>query len=427
MFSYSSIRRCIRLLFVLILGFIFLGSSSLPPGDRLAQARAYTRGIEFDYIGWVFKAWQIKINQFALGAEKYLAGDVRKQIVLEYLELVARTQQLESQINLIYADPNILNPTDASRAQRRQLEVLLERRARVDPVAEGILQSQIAEVVAELGLAMGGQPVPPVLYRGTPLPKALIISPRYTIRADLDISIIPDLTIEEHAELEDRIDQALDVSSLMVNIGGVGLYPTMVYQTSNLEWLSEVVAHEWVHNFLTLRPLGVNYLTSPELRTINETTASIAGKEIGLAVLERFYPELVPEPAPPPPLAAETAQKPQAAPVFEYYAEMRQTRVTVDRLLEEGKIEEAEEYMRQRRVVFWENGYRHLRKLNQAYFAFYGAYADHPEGGAAGEDPVGAAVRTLRAQSSSLAEFVKRISWISSFGQLQQAVDELTH
>jgi hypothetical protein len=62
-----------------------------------------------------------------------------------------------------------------------------------------------------------------------------------------------------------------------------------------------------------------------------------------------------------------------------------------------------------------------IRKLNQAYFAFYGAYADTP-GGAAGEDPVGPAVRALRQQSASLADFLNRISWMTSFDQLQAAV-----
>ena len=100
---------------------------------------------------------------------------------------------------------------------------------------------------------------------------------------------------------------------------------------------------------------------------------------------------------------------------------MRETRVTADQLLAEGKIEEAEQYMEQRRVVFWEHGYQ-IRKLNQAYFAFYGAYADHPGGGAAGSNPVGEAVQALRERSGSLAEFINRISWISSFEQLQKVV-----
>ena len=103
---------------------------------------------------------------------------------------------------------------------------------------------------------------------------------------------------------------------------------------------------------------------------------------------------------------------------------MHITRLAVDSLLAEGKIEQAETYMELRRRVFWENGY-HIRKLNQAYFAFHGAYADQP-GGAAGasEDPAGEAVRALRANSASLAEFLNRISWMWTFKQLQQAVSK---
>jgi len=66
------------------------------------------------------------------------------------------------------------------------------------------------------------------------------------------------------------------------------------------------------------------------------------------------------------------------------------------------------------------NGYL-LRKLNQAYFAFYGAYADVP-GGAAGEDPVGPAVRALRERSTSLADFIHRIARMNSFEDLQAAL-----
>jgi hypothetical protein len=165
------------------------------------------------------------------------------------------------------------------------------------------------------------------------------------------------------------------------------------------------------------------YDFTPELRTMNETTASIVGNEIGSLVLQRYYPELVD--AAPSPLQLASVQPPSPhpegeAPPFDFRAEMHTTRVTVDEMLAEGKIEEAEAYMEARREIFWENGYT-IRKLNQAYFAFYGAYADVP-GGAAGEDPVGPAVRELRAQSASLAEFVKRISWMTSFEQLQAAI-----
>jgi hypothetical protein len=106
---------------------------------------------------------------------------------------------------------------------------------------------------------------------------------------------------------------------------------------------------------------------------------------------------------------------------FDYRKEMHETRVRTDQLLSEGKILEAEKYMEARRQFFWDNGYP-MRKLNQAYFAFYGAYADVP-GGPAGEDPVGPAVRKLREESESLADFIFRISRMTTFDDLLIATE----
>jgi hypothetical protein len=195
----------------------------------------------------------------------------------------------------------------------------------------------------------------------------------------------------------------------------------MVLQSSNINYLAEVVSHEWIHNYLTLRPLGVNYLTSPEMRTVNETVASIAGQEIGRALVARYYPEYLPPP-PEPIQATPPPSEPAEPPAFDFRAEMAETRITTDELLSQGKIEEAEAYMEERRQFLWENGYR-LRKINQAYFAFFGAYAASP-GGAAGEDPVGESVRRFRTQSPNLADFVNRISWIISLDQLNELVEQ---
>jgi hypothetical protein len=96
---------------------------------------------------------------------------------------------------------------------------------------------------------------------------------------------------------------------------------------------------------------------------------------------------------------------------------MRTTRVEVDRLLAESRIMEAEQYMEARRQLFWQNGFP-IRKINQAYFAFYGAYNDAPGGGAAGEDPVGPAVVAYRARFAHLSDFLRAIAWVDSFEKL---------
>ena len=414
-----SLKRWITILMVLVVGSLLLAFSNYPQGDELQRIRAFSRPLEFDYVGWTLNALGTKLGQVALGAADTLTPEEQSQLVLEYLELIDRIDQADRRLNEIYADPEITNPESASRLLRQQLSDLEAQRELLGPVAESILQGQVSQIVAELGLTVGGQPVPPVLFHSTPLPTALIVSPRDEIKQLHNISLEPNIHVDQRTKMEDSIDQAFDVSSLIVDVGGIGVYPTMITETSNLNFLTEVIAHEWVHNFLSLRPLGLNYFTNPELRTMNETAAALAGKEIGLAVMERFYPELVPPP--PPPETPSDPGDPPPPPTFDYRDEMRQTRVTADRLLAEGKIEEAEQYMESRRQVFWEHGYR-IRKLNQAYFAFYGAYADAP-GGAAGEDPVGEAVRALYASSPSLESFLKRIAWMTSFEDLLNSLD----
>jgi hypothetical protein len=109
--------------------------------------------------------------------------------------------------------------------------------------------------------------------------------------------------------------------------------------------------------------------------------------------------------------------------MFDFRVEMHLTRVTVDELLEQGDIEEAEAYMEARRQIFWQNGY-YIRRINQAYFAFHGAYADQP-GGAAGDDPVGAAVRELWALLDSPVEFLRTMAWMDDYSDLQVALVEL--
>jgi hypothetical protein len=267
-----------------------------------------------------------------------------------------------------------------------------------------------------MGIAKLGDPIPPILFHSTPLPKALIVSPRDQIKQEVNLSLLADLTTEQITTLESEVETNTNSSALVVDVGGIGVYPTMVMRSSNQTWVFDVVAHEWTHNYLTLRPLGLNYDKTPELRTMNETAASIAGNEISQEVLRKFYPEL---------LAIETGAPKVGAPrqatnPFDFRAEMHTTRVRVDQLLSEGKVTEAEQYMEERRTVFVNQGYQ-IRKLNQAYFAFYGAYAEQP-GGAAGEDPVGPAVRKLREQSASLADFLTTISKMNSFQQLQSAV-----
>ena len=390
------------------------------------RVRAYTRNIEFDYVSWMLNAAQLKIQQGAVGMPGYLDRESSTVVVMDYLHTTQLVIQTEDALNKIFADPTITDKETASAHIRAELDKLTNQQTALAPIAEAVLQGQVSQVAADFGLTTLGQPIPTVLFHSTPVPNALIVSPRDHIEQTVNISVSPDLTIDQQSALEDRTDKGLNVSSLVVPIGGVGVYPTMIMSTTDLTWLTSTIAHEWTHNYLEFRPLGLLYDNSPELRTMNETTADISGGEIGAEVIKRFYPELSSAIMPNSDLLAFPMVHPNPGgmqrPPFDFRAEMHTTRVNVDAMLAAGKIADAEAYMEQRRQLFVKNGY-YIRKLNQAYFAFYGAYADVP-GGAAGEDPVGPAVRALRAQSKSLADFINRIAWMTSFDQLKKAVGQ---
>jgi hypothetical protein len=407
------------------IGLMTLTYSAPRPADEVDRVRAYTRNIEFDYISWMLNAMRLKLQQGAAGIPGYLDRQESQVAVTDYLHLTQRIMQAEDALNRIYADASVKDKESASAQVRAELDGLYQRQVALAPLAEAVLQGQVSQVAADFGLTTLGQPIPSVLYHSTPVPDALIVSPRDHIEQVANISLRPGLTLDQQVALEDRVDQGLNDSALVVPIGGVGVYPTMIMRTTDLTWLVSTIAHEWTHNYLELRPLGLLYDQTPELRTMNETTADISGNEIGAEVIRLYYPELAA--APPVPGAVSFPQgHPNPGdllrPPFDFRAEMHTTRVTVDALLAQGRIEQAESYMEERRQVFVRNGYA-IRELNQAYFAFYGAYADVP-GGAAGEDPVGPAVRALRAQSQSLADFINRIAWMTSFDELKKTVGQ---
>lgn len=402
---------------------LLLTYSSVRLQDPLQQVRRFTRVAEFDFLTWTLDAAAVKVSQASLGTSGYLDRVQGREAVLEYLRLVRVSEEQQAGLAEVYADASL---DDRQAAAAPLAARLAETRAELhdlQPAVEAVLQEQVAVVLADLGLGIGGAVFPPVSFQFSRLPDALIVSPRTAIRQDANIQLAPGMPLEEHIALERRVEVALDVSALVVPVGGIGTYPTMVQETTSLDWVLETVVHEWVHNYLSLRPLGLSYDASPELRTMNETVASLLGTEIGGQVLRRYYPELAPPPAPPPQASVAPAEPAAVSepPPFDFRAEMHTTRVHVDALLAAGAVEEAEAYMEARRRVFYDQGYHFLRKLNQAYFAFYGAYADEP-GGAAGEDPVGGAVRALRARTDSALTFLRRMAWMGDYADLTRAL-----
>jgi hypothetical protein len=419
--SLARVRTFGVLIAVLLASSILLTASSAQVLDRRDQVQRFTRQLEFDYLGWTTRALGRKLGQFGLGASGFLSDEDRNQVVLDYLELVRVADRINGDLMSTLSDPNLPNPELTARPISEDLASVRKQLEDLKPLAETVLQENVAVVLEDQGLGVGGTPFPPVAFQFSELPVALIVSPRDAIQQDANLHLDPGMNLEEQIALESQVEDELDVSALVVGIGGLSTYPTMIQETTSIQWLAETIVHEWAHHYLVFRPLGLGYDQSPETRSINETVAGIVGREIGREVLARYYPEFLPD-APPEPAPVTAIIPTSEPPAFDFRAEMRETRLRVDELLAAGRIEEAEQYMETRRQFFWDHGYRHIRRINQAYFAFYGAYADSPRG-EAGEDPIGEAVRAAWDKIQDPAEFLRKMAWVTTLEGVQAIID----
>jgi hypothetical protein len=163
---------------------------------------------------------------------------------------------------------------------------------------------------------------------------------------------------------------------------------------------------------LMFKPLGRRWFAGGELQSINETVANIFGQEIGDLALEELTGEHFERALWVPPTVR--VREEPAPDVFDFRREMRETRTALEVLLEDGLVDEAEVFLEERRLEFVARGYQ-IRKLNNAWFAFNGTYADS----AASISPIEGQLRTIRADSGDLAEFLGRVSGISEVGELE--------
>ncbi|MCB8926803.1 MAG: hypothetical protein H6652_14400 [Ardenticatenaceae bacterium] len=409
-------------LLLLTLFFLFAFTREWPPFDDEYYRITQLVGLrQFDFFSWELSAFADKAEGILANSDAFLDESQRQQTVLDFLDLVRQVQQLDGQINQIYTDPTVTDPAAATAVLQTELAQKREEMAAIQPVAEAIVQDQVGQVLVDEGFGVLNQAWPPVMMRMTPLPSLLIVSPRDHIERIYGISLVPGLSTAEMDALETAIFEQLNLSALVVPIGGMGTYPAMIMETSSINWLAEVTSHEWSHHWLSFFPVGWNY-GDPQVRIINETIASIFDQEIGSRVIERYYPEYVPPPAPAT-LPAQTAPtSPVEPPAFDFGAELAATRIHTEELLAMGDIEGAEAYMEAQRQVFLQNGYG-IRKLNQAYFAFHGAYAAVP--GATGSDPTGPMLLDIQASVDSPREFMETVAPITTFADLEEIWNEV--
>lgn len=351
--------------------------------------------------------WQIK-SIFDSERPEAKASSDEVKTVIDHFAIVEQKRQVKRELTAV----TIGNQPGDAGALSDEIGKLQSQTVASKSSVASILKQQLGDTIAGLDIhnPFEGQLLrlkfhfPPLNFRLEKPPHLLVISPRDRIESMREITLRQDLTGEEIIAIEAQADK-LGISSLVVELGGFsGTYPTFVTSEGGLRFTLDAAAEEWLHQYLAFKPLGFGYLLDVtgirrnyEIATLNETIASLAAKEIGTIVMAKYYPDTT------------EGERLPGKPGFDFNKEMREIRQAVDSLLAEGKIEAAEKLMEEKRQYLAANGH-YLRKLNQAYFAFYGTYADRPDS----VSPIGAEVRQLRAKSSSLKEFLETAATLRS-------------
>ena len=422
----SKARKALACSLLLLLLLLALNRDSLHPADYFGyRTDPLTGPHKFDWSAYEARTIWEKLTSQAFGIDEphVLDDDQRVRTVREYFALVQEIGRLEGEIAIKRAKEGEAADTESLQAQ---LEEVRAERLRSENLVENIIRRQVEQVLLSQEITLRlpllqSRVVPPVEFEFQSSPDFLVISRRDKIERIGNVSLQPGLSLERIEEIEDYTDQ-LDVSSLVVPTGGVGAYPTVIVENTSLDFAIRVVIHEWTHNYLFFHPLGQHYADSQELTSMNETVASMVEDELSLELARRYYRDIYEGRMAALAHEASGPSEQVHEDEFSFNAQMRKTRLRVEELLAAGNVEEAEAYMEQRRQKLVEMGY-YIRKLNQAYFAFYGSYAAG-KGWAAETNPIGEQMHSLRERSPSLADFLFTVARMSTYQDLQEELTE---
>ena len=397
-----------------LISFCLLGAGCTVTKDFNQRLGQIVRPYRFHIAQWEASTLVKEAKQAICGREN-VAGDELEE-VKDYFDTVERIKALTSEIEAIKAG----NKTGELAPLETELSELQRKRSSLVDVAERVIARQIREILVQQGIYHPADKYlrlkitfPPIDFKLERPPHFLVISPRDRIESMREIVLRQEVGVAEMEQIEGEVNK-LGVSSIVVGLGGFGgAYPVFVTNEASLRFTVDSAAEEWLHQYLFFKPLGFRYVLdligaarNYEIATMNETVASMVSKEIGGMVVESYYPDLKGDEG-----------EPGKKSGFDFDREMREIRRAVDEYLTRGEIKQAEQFMEEKRQYLESKGY-HIRKLNQAYFAFYGAYADSPTS----ISPIGDELKRLREQSASLKDFLARVSSMTNRKDLLESL-----
>ena len=422
-------RRRSKWVFVaMMLGVLWL-NWVVPVGDQRSVSAISSASSQYDYrlISWefenVFDKWGHRL--WTVLPWTPTSEVDRREALDRYVVLVDELRVAKDELARVTA-ANGDDGQTVSDAQDAFDRLIAERDGLRDGVEE-YLEQIIAETMRSPKIGLVDAFVwPPVDFRIDDPPKLLVTSPRDEIDRLEDALLDPAVSVEVMSEIEAELLESHDLSAIVLQTGGLASYPNVI-PTTNLKRLVDVGTHEWLHAYLVFHPLGRAYFDGGEIRSMNETLADIFGREVGLMVYsqvtgEPYVAPTRPERAMNRDPEAESDDKETASEKseeFSFNRFMGETREVTDEMLADGLIDEAEAYMEARRVELLDHGHN-IRKINQAYFAFHGTYAESPSS----TSPIARYMWDLREQVDSVGELVKLLRPLRTYMEFEQLLVE---
>ena len=118
----QKVIRALNFTAVICLVLLLITTSIWQPVNPEDAIRPATRPYEFDYFAWTLGALWDKVSMTGLGLNHYLTFYQERQIVKEYFTLLQQNNDLEKQIEDLYADPNVANPKQESADLQLELQ-----------------------------------------------------------------------------------------------------------------------------------------------------------------------------------------------------------------------------------------------------------------------------------------------------------------
>jgi hypothetical protein len=413
-----------RWVFIVLLFITLFLSWMIPVGDRRSDSQAASVSLDHSYglVSWEFANFFDKWSHRVWTTFPWTPTSEadRRESLDRYVELVGELRAANDTLEEVTAsDSPEINADDISNAQQAVDRLIAERDGLRDGLEE-YLEQIIAEVVRSSEVDLVDSFVwPPVDFRIDNPPKLLVTSRRDEISRIEDVLIDPDISVSEMSRIESDLVDLHNVSAIVLQTGGLASYPNVI-PTTDLKRLVDVASHEWLHAYLVFHPLGRAYFNNGDIRSMNETLADIFGREVGLMVYsivtgEEYVAPSRPETALPDTGVVDNEPEVEDPEEFDFNRFMGATRTRTDELLADGLIEEAEAYMEDRRVELLDHGYK-IRKINQAYFAFHGTYAESPSS----TSPIARYLWDLREQVDSVGELVRLLQPLASYKEFEQ-------